>query len=119
MGQSFRVLVAVLGVAGLSGCAQKAIAPVQMVQPGDDQLTCAQIDKEILANEAAAKKFVERDKGTENGNTAKMILSATPYIGILSAMTIDLSNEDQIKARAILDRNESLAFLKKGKGCNQ
>lgn len=90
-----------------------------MAQPGDEQLSCAELDHQIQINEAAAKDFIKKDKQVENGNTAKTVLSATPFIGILSAMAIDLSNVEQIKARAILDRNEQLTFLKKQKGCSQ
>ena len=37
--------------------------------------------------------------------------------GILVAATTDLSNQDQVKARALADRNERLAYLAKQKGC--
>ncbi len=88
-----------------------------MAQPGDEQLTCEQLQREIAANELVAKDFVKKDKAVENGNAAKTVLSATPFIGILSAMAVDLSNEEQVKARAIIDRNERLVFLSKQKGC--
>jgi len=89
-----------------------------MSQPGDEQLSCQQIDQQIQANEASAKGLVQKDKDVENNNTTKVVMSATPFIGILSAMAIDLSNEEQIKARAILDRNERLTYLRKQKGCS-
>ena len=119
MGRLSHVLFVVACVVGLCGCAAKPVTPVQMSQPGDEQLSCTELDQQIQVNEAAAKDFIKKDKQVANGNAAKTVMSATPFIGILSAMTVDLSNVEQIKARAILDRNERLTYLKKQRGCSQ
>jgi hypothetical protein len=119
MRRSSHVLFVVACAVVLCGCAAKPVTPVQMAQPGDEQLSCAELNQQIQVNEAAAKDFLKKDKQVENGNAAKTVMSATPFIGILSAMAVDLSNVEQIKARAILDRNERLTYLKKQKGCSQ
>ena len=45
------------------------------------------------------------------GNVAKGLGSAIPYLGLLIAGSTDLSNEEQIEARALIDRDERLQYL--------
>ena len=90
-----------------------------MSQPGDEDLSCDALQQQIAANTTAGAEFQRRDKQTENGNVAKTIGSAIPYVGILVGATTDLSNEDQVKARALADRNERLENLAKQKGCTK
>jgi len=90
-----------------------------MSRPGDEAMSCDAIKQEILANNTAADAFLRKDKRVEAGNTAKTIASAIPYVGILIAASNDLSNEEQVRARALADRNEQLGFLAKQKGCTQ
>jgi hypothetical protein len=111
-----RVLVVVAALC-LGGCAAKQFAEIPISQPGDDQLSCSDIRKEIDANATAQAVFVHKDKQVEAGNTAKTVASATPFVGPLIAGTMDLSNEEQVKARALADRNERLSYLAKQKGC--
>jgi hypothetical protein len=102
----------------LSGCAAREFTPVAMSQPGDSELTCPQIKQQIADNSAAEAKFQVADKQVEQGNVAKGIGSAIPVAGILIAGSTDLSNEEQVKARALADRNEQLQNLAKQKGCS-
>lgn len=88
-----------------------------MTQPGDENLDCPTLKQQIEANRAAAEYFVRKDKQVENQNTAKVVGGAIPFIGILIASSTDLSNEEQIKGRALVDRDEQLTFLAKQKGC--
>jgi hypothetical protein len=101
----------------LCGCAAKQVTPVQMTQPGDAQLDCPALKQQIAANQAAAEDFIRKDKQVENENIARGVGSAIPVFGILLAMSYDLSNEEQVKARALADRNEELTYLAKQKGC--
>lgn len=101
----------------LSGCAAPVFTSVAMSQPGDDALDCAALHQQIADNTAAGAAAARADKRTENGNVAKTVGSAIPYVGLLVAATTDLSNQDQVKARALADRNERLAYLAKQKGC--
>jgi hypothetical protein len=103
---------------GLSGCAAKQFAAMPMVQPGDDALSCEQIKQQITDNGAAEARFEKEDKQVAGGNVAKVVAGGA-LVGPLAAGTIDLSNEEQVKARALADRNEHLAYLGKQKGCQQ
>jgi len=103
----------------LSGCATREYTTVAMAQPGDDALTCGEIQKQMADNEAVEAQHRKADKDVEAGNIAKGVGSAIPYAGILIAASTDLSNEEQAKARALADRNERLAALAKQKNCPQ
>lgn len=90
-----------------------------MEQPGDDALSCAQINQQIADNTAAEGKFAHADRQVENGNTAKVVGGAVPFVGPLIVGSADLSNEEQVKLRALADRNEHLAFIATQKKCSQ
>lgn len=102
----------------LSGCAAREFSSVAMSQPGDDALTCAQLNQQIADNGAAKISSERADRQVENANIAKGVASAIPYVGIAIAGSTDLSNEEQVKARALADRNEQLHYLAKQKGCS-
>jgi hypothetical protein len=90
-----------------------------MMQDGDRTLSCPALDRQIADNEAAAAQLLHKDKDVERKNTAKVVAGAVPYVGLLLVASTDLSNEEQVKARAIIDRNEWLNFLVRQKGCKQ
>ena len=90
-----------------------------MEQPGDDALSCPQITQQMADNTAAEGKFARDDRQIQNGNTAKVVGGAVPFVGPLIVGSVDLSNEEQVKLRALSDRNEHLAFIAKQKGCSQ
>lgn len=107
------------GAALVTGCAAKTVVPVQMAQQGDATMDCAALNGQIAQNEAAAAVFLHKDRQVEQANTAKGVGSVIPGLGLLLVLSTDLSNEEQIKARALIDRDEELRFLSKRKGCNQ
>ncbi len=114
--------VAPLGCAAfLFGCAAANVTPVRMSQPGDENLSCEALHQEIAKNNAAAADFIKRDKRVEDGNVAKGVGSAVggviPGVGLLIMAQTDLSNKEQIQGRALIDRDEHLAFLSKQKNC--
>ncbi|HWY61475.1 MAG TPA: hypothetical protein VNW15_06215 [Rhizomicrobium sp.] len=117
LSRRFARLPFVVVVACLYGCAAKQVTPVQMTQSGDEQLDCPALKQQIAANQAAAVEFIRKDKQVENANVARGVGSAIPVFGILLAMSYDLSNEEQVKARALADRNEELTYLAKRRGC--
>ncbi len=90
-----------------------------MSQPGDDALSCDALKEQIAANGTAEAVYRQKDKQVENGNIAKGVGSAAPFVGPLIAGSTDLSNEEQVKARALADRNAQLEYLAKHKGCTQ
>jgi hypothetical protein len=103
----------------LGACAAREVTPVAMSQPGDDALSCDALAQQIAANETARAVYIRKDKDVENGNIAKGVGSAAPFVGPLIAGSTDLSNEEQVKARALADRNQQLTYLSKQKGCTK
>ncbi|HEY2835089.1 MAG TPA: hypothetical protein VGI89_00875 [Rhizomicrobium sp.] len=110
-------ILALASAASLCGCAARTVVPVQMAQAGDEALDCAALGREIAENEKAAAIFIKQDKRVEQANTAKNVGGAIPGLGLFLVLSTDLSNEEQIKARALIDRDERLRFLAKRKGC--
>ena len=99
----------------LANCAARQVTPVAMTQPTDDRLTCPEIDREMKSNQAEAAELLQKNQEVDQANAAKVVASV-----VLSgwfALTVDLSHEEQIKMRALADRNEALASLKTGKRC--
>lgn len=114
----FQVRFATLGCAAfLLGCAAANVAPVHMSQPGDGNLGCEALHQEIANNTAAAEDFIKRDRKVQDGNIAKGIGGAIPYLGILLTGSTDLSNKEQILGRALVDRDERLTYLSNQKHC--
>lgn len=101
----------------LGGCAAKTVVPMRMSQPGDESLACSDIRRQIADNAAAAAVFIKQDARVQNTNAVKTIGSALPWVGLLAMASNDLSNEEQIKARALIDREERLTQLAKHKNC--
>jgi apolipoprotein N-acyltransferase len=102
-------------VLSLAGCATRQVTPVAMSQPTDDRLTCSEIDQEMKSNQAAAADLLQQNQQVNQANAAKVVASVVLSGWI--ALTVDLSNEEQIKMRALADRNEALAFLKTKRRC--
>jgi hypothetical protein len=109
-------LAAVIAVTWpLTNCAARRVDPVAMTQPTDDRLTCSEIDQEMKSNQAEAAELLQKNKEVDQANAAKVVASV-----VLSgwfALTVDLSKEEQVKMRALADRNEALALLKANKRC--
>ena len=101
----------------LCGCAAREVTSVAMSQPGDDSLNCDALNTQIAANNAAEANYRKQDRQVENGNIAKGVGSAAPFVGPIIAASTDLSNEEQVKARSLADRNEQLKYLARQKGC--
>jgi len=99
----------------LAACAARQVTPVAMTQPTDDRLTCSAIDQEMKSNQAAAAELLQKNNEVDQANVAKVVASVVLSGWI--AFTVDLSNEEKIKMRALADRNEALALLKTKKGC--
>jgi hypothetical protein len=109
-------LLAIAGALGLAACAARTVTPVTMTQAGDEQLSCSQLSDQINVNQKTADDFLQKDKDVQARNVAKITAAAVvPGLGFSK----DLSNEEQVKARSILDRNERLTFLFQSKGCNK
>ncbi len=101
----------------LAGCAPRPVTPVAMVQPGDDAMGCAAIAAESEANRSRAAALLGQDAEVARGNVARGIATAIPFGGLAAAASMDLSNAEQVQARALLDRNQRLDLLARDKGC--
>jgi hypothetical protein len=103
----------------LCGCAAREVTPVRITQPGDDSLTCSEMREQISTNQSEEARLLAKDKTVERGNAAKAVGSAIPYVGLAIAAQADLSNEEQVKARALADRDDWLKLVARKKGCFQ
>jgi len=104
----------------LAGCAAKQVTSVPMTQAGDDQLDCSQLAQQIKSNQNQADYLQKKDQQVSQENVAKNVAGAIiPYAGVLAIASTDLSNEEQVNARALTDRNEELTYLARKKGCTQ
>ncbi len=90
-----------------------------MSQPGDQDLGCPALNQQIADNTAAAQKFLKRDHQVTEANIAKQVGGAIPIAGLLLIASTDLSNKEQVEARALADRDENLQFLAKQKNCTE
>ena len=99
----------------LANCAARQVTPVAMTQPTDDRMTCPEIDQEMKSNQAAGAELLQKNAEVDQANAAKV--AASIVLSGWFALTVDLSHEEQIKMRALADRNEALAALKTKKRC--
>jgi hypothetical protein len=99
----------------LTSCAEtQTVRPVSMSQQGDEALSCAQLGDQLHKNQLAAVQFAKQAKAVESDNDTYKVASI--FVS-LAAMGVDLSKEDQIKARSLQDRNEYLLYLRAEKKC--
>jgi hypothetical protein len=110
-----RHLLAAALAFGVAACAVRQVTPVAISQSTDDQLTCAQLDQQMKSNQLAAVELLNKNKKVQEANTAKVVASVVFSAWI--SFSIDLSHEEQIKMRALADRNEELQRLKRLKRC--
>jgi hypothetical protein len=71
----------------------------------------------MMTNREAAEAFLRADKKVEAANAVKVVGGALPWVGILISASEDFSNEEQIKGRALVDRDEKLRFLSTKRQC--
>ncbi len=108
-------LLAILGLLAISACQTRTAMPVHLAQPGDDALSCAEIADERLANRKKAAKLAKLDEGVAISNAFAMTLSQVWFWPAI--MGVDMSDVEEIEARAIEQRNVRLAELAKTNGC--
>ena len=105
-------------VLSLAACASEPPgSPVHMMQPGDEQLSCAEINTQIKANVTASVSLLELHKSIETGQIVGGFLNAGLIGALLAAKMSDWNNVQQVEARALIDRNERLTYLARSKGC--
>jgi hypothetical protein len=119
MGALFLKVASFACALSLCGCAAREVIPVAMAQPGDSALNCADLKKQIADDSAAQAAYQRKDKQVEANNVAKNVGAVIPFAGLALLASTDLSNEEQVKARALADRIERLQYLAKQKGCGE
>jgi invasion protein IalB len=114
-------LLVLLALVWLAGCAaSRTVTPTPMAQAGDEQLTCAQLMEQIAANRKEFAQMQRQDTEVGRANAAKVAAgSLLMPIGLLLAMSVDLSSEAQVRARSLVDRNDRLIALARSKGCTE
>jgi len=101
---------------GLAGCQTTRQAnPVAMSQPGDASLDCAAIQAAQARNRAEAARLAKLDEGVALGNALAVTVSRAWFWP--AVMGVDLSDAEEIEARALYDRNRRLAEIGGRKGC--
>ena len=110
-------LLAILGLLAISACQTRTATPVHLAQPGDDAMSCAQIADERLSNRKQAAKLAKLDEGVALSNAVAVTLSQVWFWPAI--MGVDMSDVEQIEARALMQRNDRLAALSKANGCPQ
>ncbi len=103
----------------ISACAASQVTPVAMSQPGDGALDCGQLSAQRSSNNQQALVLLHDDSIVADRNAAKTVAGVLPGIGILIVLSTDLSNSEQIRARALIDRDEELAYLMKKQDCRE
>ena len=92
-------IVRIVAIAvSVAACGTRSVVPMSMAQPGDDRLACSAIVDQIATNRLAMAAYTTKDREVEQANAFFAIIGP-PFL-------IDLSNEEQIKARALADRND-------------
>lgn len=93
----------------MAGCAARPVLPIALSQPGDAEMTCAALEREIEATAARAAEMARLDRDLERRNVVGAILFGAP--------AIDLTREEQIQYRALVDRTRHLSQMKARRPC--
>ena len=104
-----RIAVLAFAVLLLAACAARHVTPVAMSQPADAALDCPALEREIDATARQAAEMARLDRELEQRNVVGAILFGAP--------AVDLTREEQIQYRALVDRTRYLTQLKAQKSC--
>ena len=110
-------LPAILSIALLvTACAGRDANPVQIHQSYDKDLSCEQLEAEILSNEQKALALIEDDENAHDANIAIGVVGGLLFWPALFAL--DTGDAELTEMRALRDRNERLLVVAEGKGCD-
>lgn len=111
-------ILAVLALGGpaLVGCKETRQAhPVQLSQSGDAGLECRAIADMQMRNRLDAVRLAKLDEGVAAGNAIAVTISKAWFWP--AVFGVDMSDVEQIEARALQDRNRRLDEIAASKGC--
>ena len=108
-------LAVVLTALLAAGCQTRNANPVRISQAGDGALDCEMIREIQLENRQVAAKLVKLNEGVAIGNAIAVAINKVWFWpGIFG---VDLSDAEEIEARALFDRNRRLEELASAKNC--
>lgn len=113
-----RRIVAILVLPAIlagAGCQTRHAQPVQVSQAGDAALDCEMIRELQIRNRAEAARLAKLDEGVALGNAIAMTISQAWFWP--AVLGVDLSDAEQIEARALKDRNRRLEEIAQREGC--
>jgi hypothetical protein len=108
-------IFAILAVLAIAACQSRQADPVQLSQPEDKKLACQEIAQLQTANRLQAAKLANLDEGVAIGNAIALTLSKVWFWPAI--MGVDLSDAEEIEARALRDRNRRLTEIARSKHC--
>ena len=110
------VLLALSGAIAVAGCKETRQAnPVQISQPGDAALECQAIAGLQHENRVQAARLAKLDEGVAMGNALAVTISKALFWP--AVLGVDMSDVEEIEARALQDRNRRLQEIADAKGC--
>lgn len=101
------LLAGALGVSMIAACTTSE--KVSVMQPGDQQLTCEQLETEFAQLEQV-KRDAEADQGVNTANVAAVLLFWPAAVG-------NYMNADQAQ-KLVEDRRQHLMGIYNDKGCS-
>lgn len=108
-------LIAILSLLAIAACQNRVAEPVHLAQPTDDRLTCTEIAEKRVENRKQAARLVKLDEGVALSNAFAITLSQVWFWPAI--MGVDMSDVEEIEARALQDRNQRLIAIAKEKSC--
>ena len=110
-------VLAILACLAILGCQQhiRQARPIALAQPGDLDLSCDDLAAMQTANAARAAELRKLDEGVAMGNGLAVVISKAMFFP--AALGVDLSDAEEIEARAFEDRNGRLAEIAGRKRC--
>ena len=108
-----RALVAAIFFLLVTGCAGRAANPVMVSQVGDEERSCAALEKELAFIEGEIQRLIP-----ESEKTGKNVaLGVVGIFLIVPWFFMDLSQAEQVEINAFRQRYNHLVILADEKGC--
>lgn len=99
----------------LAGCAGREANPVQVIQPGDAQLSCKELRQEISISQQQMQRLLSDQKDVQGKNTAAAVAGAVVFFPAL--FFLNLKGAAREEAKALQDRIKGLAERHNNRSC--
>lgn len=111
-----RSVITIAALALVTGCAGRTANPVAVKQYGDNELSCQEIEEEMISIDQKVRALVpEVDQKTPTN----VALGVTGAIFIVPLFFMDFSGAEQAEINAYRERFEFLASLERRKNCDK